>query len=348
MKIASTDLQMASSHAALQHRQTKESLRMQAGQKQANLPATTPPPPRPESTSVNLSDTGKATQSADEIIKNLDDALDNDPGLKLIRQMLEFMTGQKMNVFNASDFETSLTHTEISSASVNTASQSAGYGIAYDYSESYTEMEQTNFSASGTVKTSDGREVSFSIQISMERIYHEEKSVSLRLGDAARPVDPLVLNFNGTAAQLSDQRFSFDLNADGRIDQINGLKPGSGFLVFDRNNDGKINNGREMFGPTSGNGFSELSTLDEDKNGWIDESDSAYNKLKIWQGAENGTGKLQSLADAGVGAIALSHINTPFDIKTDDNTLLARVRSSGIFLQEHGETGTIQQIDLTV
>jgi hypothetical protein len=119
---------------------------------------------------------------------------------------------------------------------------------------SYTEAEQTTFAASGTVRTADGREIAFDLQLSMSRLYHEESSVSLRAGDAVRATDPLVLNFAGTAAQLTDQRFAFDLDADGSADQINFAGPGRGFLDFfdPRNKYGKVDNGRELFGPTSG------------------------------------------------------------------------------------------------
>jgi hypothetical protein len=348
MKIASANLQMASSHAALQHRETKESLRMWVGQQRPNFEALNQQRPRPANDSVSISDAGKSAQSADDIKKELDDAVDRDPGLNLIRQMLEFLTGEKIKVTDVADLHTSHEQSQSSTVSSSTARQSSGFGVEYSRSESYTETEQTSFAASGTVKTADGKEISFSIELSMARSYHEESSVSLRLGDAAKQVDPLILNFGGTAAQLADQRFSFDLNSDGKQEQINSLKQGSGFLVFDRNNDGKINNGHEMFGPSSGNGFSELSALDDDDNGWIDENDSAYSKLQVWQGARNGQGELQSLAAAGVGAIALSHVSTPFSIKNETNDLLAQVRNSGIFLQHNGEAGTIQHVDLTV
>jgi hypothetical protein len=43
----------------------------------------------------------------------------------------------------------------------------------------------------------------------------------------------------------------------------------------------------------------------------------------------------------------VSRIETPFDLKTNANALLGRIGSSGIFLQEDGAAGTIQQIDLT-
>ena len=181
----------------------------------------------------------------------------------------------------------------------------------------------------------------------MARQYREDSSVSLRLGDAARQVDPLVLNFSGNAAQLSDQRFAFDLDARGGQEQIASLAPGSGFLVFDRNGDGVANDGSELFGPTSGDGFSELAALDGDGNGWIDEGDAAFGQLRVWTPDASGKGELATLAAAGVGALSLTHVATPFDLKTDDNQMLGQIRSTGIFLQENGSAGTMQHVDLT-
>ena len=146
---------------------------------------------------------------------------------------------------------------------------------------------------------------------------------------------------------MTGQRFAFDLNADGQTEQINFVAPGSGFLVFDRNQDGKVNNGSELFGPTTNNGFQELAALDDDRNGWIDESDAAFDRLQVWTRDGAGTDRLQSLGEAGVGAIGLGNIATPFDIKNNANQLLGQIRSSGIVLQESGAAGTIQQIDLT-
>jgi hypothetical protein len=298
---------------------------------------------------VTISDAGKVAQSAESLEESVNAAVDADPGLNLIRSMIEFMTGRKIRLFDAQALQASMARAEQAASMAQPPSQAmaAGYGIEYDYHESYSEVEQTHFAASGLVKTADGREISFQLELSMSRSYYEESNVSLRFGDAARKTDPLVLNFSGNAAQLTDQRFAFDLNSDGRTEQINFVAPGSGFLVFDRNQDGKINNGSELFGPGSGNGFAELALLDDDKNGWIDENDAAFSKLQIWTRDGSGQDQLQSLASAQVGAIALSHISTPFDLKTNDNQLLGQIRSSGIFLQENGVAGTIQQIDLT-
>lgn len=349
MKIASANLEMASSHASLQRHEVKESLKMWVGQRRPEFAGEASRGREPAGDRVSISDAGRAAQSADSIKEAQDQAVDGDPKTMLIRSMLEYFFGKEIKLFDASELQASIEQTSVSAAASQGSAQGsgpAGYGVEYDYHESYTEIEQTRFAASGKVTTADGREFSFSLELSMSRSYHEESNVSLRLGDAARKTDPLVLNFAGTAAQLTNQRFAFDLDADGDQEQINFVAPGSGFLVFDRNQDGKINNGSELFGPSTNNGFGELAKLDDDRNGWIDENDASYNKLQLWT-RDGNQDKLQSLAAAGVGAIALSSISTPFDLKGNDNGLLGQIRSSGIFLQEGGAAGTIQQIDLT-
>lgn len=350
MKIASANLQMASSHASRQQHEVSESLKMWVGPQRPRF-AGEESRPRPAADNVSLSDAGKAASQARASDEAEDAAVNADPRLNLIRSMLEFLTGRRIKVFDASELQARTDQPAVeapaAAATGQAAAQPAGYGVEYERHESYTETEQTSFSASGTVTTADGRTISFNLQLSMSRLYHEESNVSLRLGDAARKTDPLVLNFAGTAAQLTDQRFAFDLNSDGSKEQINFLAPGSGFLAFDRNADGRINNGSELFGPTSGDGFQELAALDGDKNGWIDENDAAFKQLSVWTRNGAGQDQLQSLGTAGVGAIALNRVNTPFDLKTNANELLGQIRTSGIFLQETGTTGTIQQIDLT-
>ncbi len=354
MKIASAELQMNSSHSSLQRREISESLKMWVGPQRPDFENAGAPLNAPKRENVLLSDAGKAAAAAvntdassgTEAID--EEGMNDDPKTKLIRMMIEMLTGKAARVFDARELKGDVANVPAIGAQNNNADTPAGFGVEYDYSESYTEIEATHFSTSGTVKTSDGREINFDLQLSMSRQYQEESSVSLRLGDAVRKVDPLVLNFSGVAASLTDQRFSFDLNADGKDEKIAHLASGSAYLVFDRNKDGKINNGSEMFGPTSGNGFTELAALDDDKNGWIDENDKAFKELQLWQQNGSKNGELSSLAESGVGAIALSHISTPFDLKNQQNELLGQVRTSGIFLQENGKAGTIQQIDLTV
>lgn len=348
MKIAGAHLDMASTHASLQRHEVKESLKIWVGQRRPDFAGEASRGRGAAGDRVSISEAGRAAQSADAIKAEQEAAVDGDPKTALIRSMLEFFLGREVKVFDPSELQARIAQASASTGQgpAQSTPAAAGYGVEYDYHESYSEIEQTSFSASGTVRTADGRQLSFSLELAMSRSYYEESNVSLRVGDAARKTDPLVLNFSGTATQLSDQRFAFDLDADGDQEQINFVAPGSGFLAFDRNQDGKVNNGSELFGPSSNNGFGELAKLDDDHNGWIDESDAAYTKLQVWT-RNSGQDQLQSLTAAGVGAIALSSINTPFDLKANDNGLLGQIRSSGIFLQEDGAAGTIQQIDLT-
>ena len=61
---------------------------------------------------------------------------------------------------------------------------------------------------------------------------------------------------------------------------------------MDRNGDGKINDGSELFGTKSGDGFKDLASYDADGNGWIDENDAIFSQLKIWTKDEDGKDKL--------------------------------------------------------
>jgi hypothetical protein len=221
-----------------------------------------------------------------------------------------------------------------------------GWGVAYDYHERHYEYESTTFQAEGVIATEDGREIDFSVELGMTREFMSEHHVSLRAGDALK--DPLVINFDGTAAELTQTKFAFDIDADGSEDQISFVTPGSGFLALDENNDGTINDGSELFGALSGNGFAELAAFDDDANGWIDENDQVYNRLRIWTKDAEGGDHLVALGQQGVGAIYLGHVNTPFDIKDEDNQLQGQVKSSGLFLHEDGRVGTVQQLDLVV
>lgn len=362
MKIASAALQMNSSHSSVKKHELTESMRSWGGNRRldsrenqrADLLAVQPLP------SVQISDAGKATQSSEaSAIKNSLEAVENDPMLRLIRAMITLLTGDEVNVFKASDVgDTSLTPSAPTADLPQTTSQSQSplpqaeqqvddSGFEYSRHESYYEAEQTSFSASGVVRTTDGKEIDFSLALSMSRSYYEESSISIRQGSARKTQDPLVINFAGTAAQLSSQRFKFDLDSDGKTEDINFLAGGSGFMALDRDGDGKINNGSELFGTKSGDGFADLAALDSDNNGWIDENDSVYEQLRVWIKDASGKDLLSTLKQANVGAIALARTETPFDIKTSSNELLGQIRSSGVFLREDGSVGTVQQVDLT-
>ncbi|MDO6747451.1 hypothetical protein [Gilvimarinus sp. 1_MG-2023] len=225
--------------------------------------------------------------------------------------------------------------------------QSAQFGMIYQRTQLTQESANLQFRATGEVTTREGRTINIEAVLTMQRDYIRRESVTVRAGSAAL-IDPLVINFDGLGAQLSDQRFAFDLDNNGTREQIASLHAGSGYLALDRNQDGKINHGGELFGPSSGQGFRELAEFDADANGFIDEGDAIYDKLRIWRRFDDGTEQLMALGQAGVGAIYLGHVTSPFSLKGTDNQTLGEVASTSIYLREDGSVGAVQQVNLAV
>lgn len=218
------------------------------------------------------------------------------------------------------------------------------YGITETYYHS--ETETTSFHTTGVAKTADGREISFGLSLEMSRSFTEYYEESRTLGVRSY-ADPLVINLDGNIAELSDQKFYFDLDCDGEKEEISSLKAGSGYLALDLNQDGVINDGNELFGTKSGSGFADLAKYDGDGNGWIDENDEIWDKLLIWTKDEQGKDKLYRLSEAGVGAICLQNAGTEFSLNSmTDNQHNGVIRKTGIFLYENGGVGTVQHLDL--
>ncbi|MBQ8665647.1 MAG: hypothetical protein IJ526_02140, partial [Lachnospiraceae bacterium] len=149
-------------------------------------------------------------------------------------------------------------------------------------------------------------------------------------------------------ADVRDQTFRFDLDADGKEDEISMLGKGSGFLALDKDGNGKIDDGSELFGTKSGDGFGELREYDSDGNGWIDENDEIFSKLKVWCKDENGNDVLMDLKEADIGAIYLGEQQTEFTLGGTDGYRDGVIRSTGVFLRESGGAGTIQHVDLSM
>ncbi len=209
----------------------------------------------------------------------------------------------------------------------------------------HTEEEKTAFSAQGIAQTDDGREIKFNVNLNMSRKFTQQ--IGATHMQPIELIDPLVINVGDGVTEISDQTFTFDLDADGKEEQIHTLKPGAGFLAYDRNGDGVINDGTELFGAKSGDGFTELSEYDSDMDGWIDEDDEIYEKLLVWCKGEDGKDTLMSLKEADVGAIYLEHADTQFTSQGSDFAVNAQFRQSGIFLREStGDVSMIHQIDM--
>lgn len=216
----------------------------------------------------------------------------------------------------------------------------------YEYTEiAYTETESVSFDTQGTVKTADGREINVNLSIAMSRSFSAKVSQYTQVENLSL-IDPLVINFDNAPADLTDMKFFFDLDSDGQKEEISKLSEHSGWLALDKNNDGIINDGSELFGTSSGDGYKDLAAYDTDKNGWIDENDEIFDNLKIWVKDNLGNDELFSLKDKGIGAIYLGSSDTDFKLADESNSANGFIRKTGIFLYENGDVGTTQHVDL--
>ncbi|MBR5336581.1 MAG: hypothetical protein IK152_01210 [Lachnospiraceae bacterium] len=209
----------------------------------------------------------------------------------------------------------------------------------------YYEEEMTSFSAQGKVCTEDGQIIDFNIELTMTRSFMQTTRTSLP-GLMGAFMDPLMINTDASISRMADQKFLFDLDCDGTEEWISMPSAGSGFLALDLNGDGRIGDGSELFGTKSGDGFADLAEYDSDGNGWIDENDDIFDKLKVWYKDESGKDVLMDLKEADIGAIYLGSQATDFSLMGSDFSKDAMIRSTGFFLRESGGTGTIQDVDL--
>jgi len=207
------------------------------------------------------------------------------------------------------------------------------------------ESETITYQAQGVVKTADGRVINIDVNMHMSRQFVSYMNIST---ESTRLVDPLVINYGGTAASLMGEKFLFDLTMDGNLDSISLLGEGNGFLAIDKNGDRKINDGSQLFGPSTGCGFDELRKYDTDGNGWIDANDEIFDKLVVWRRDKDGNDIVYTLKELGIGAIFLGDISTEFSFKGDNNETLGVMRSTSFFLKNCGNAGTLSHVDLAL
>ncbi|MSP87813.1 MAG: hypothetical protein EXQ92_03220 [Alphaproteobacteria bacterium] len=118
--------------------------------------------------------------------------------------------------------------------------------------------------------------------------------------------DPLVLDLsgNGLATTGIDDGRDFDIDGDGRSDRTAWIRGDDAFLALDRDGNGRIDNGNELFGTASGNGFADLAALDDNADGVVDANDKAFAALVLLHADDRQT----RLDEAGIARIRLDLI----------------------------------------
>lgn len=142
--------------------------------------------------------------------------------------------------------------------------------------------------------------------------------------------DPLTLDLDGdgieTLASNGHKGALFDHSNDGIRTATGWINKDDGLLVYDRNGDGVVNNGGELFGDNTllknseraANGYQALAELDENSDGKVDAADSAFAKLRVWrdlnQDGISQEGELLTLNEAKVKALNLANKNADRDL----------------------------------
>ena len=141
-------------------------------------------------------------------------------------------------------------------------------------------------------------------------------------GGAERLASPLILDLDGDGVEtiaLGSAGINFDHDGNGFAESTGWVGGDDGLLVFDRNGNGSIDNGSELFGnntalssgQAAANGFAALADFDSNADGIISAADANFSLLRVWKdGNGNGiadSGELLTLGQAGVESINLAY-----------------------------------------
>lgn len=177
-------------------------------------------------------------------------------------------------------------------------------------------------------------------------------------GNATTPRrDPLLLDLDGDGIEttaVSSTGVHFDLDANGFSEAAGWGAPDDGILARDLNDNGIIDDGREIFGDRTllkngtiaTNGFQALTDLDDNADGKVDSSDAAFSSLRVWRDVNNDgvtdTGELVTLESLSITSISTA--STTVNVTDGAGNTLG---SSGTYLKNDGTTGQVGNFTLT-
>jgi VCBS repeat-containing protein len=166
--------------------------------------------------------------------------------------------------------------------------------------------------------------------------------------------DPLTLDLDGDGLETvgTSAGIQFDHDGDGTKTGTGWIKPDDGFLVLDRNSNGTIDNGTELFGDstplyaggTAADGFAALAQEDTNHDGKVSALDLRWNQLRVWQDAnQNGiseAGELKTLASLGITSINVAATENAQVL--DNGNQLADL---GSYTKSDGTAGSVGQVN---
>jgi Ca2+-binding RTX toxin-like protein len=167
-------------------------------------------------------------------------------------------------------------------------------------------------------------------------------------GGAEALICPLMIDLDGGGIQTTslEQGVHFDHDSSGFAEKTGWIAGNDGFLVWDKNDDGKISNGNELFGEFTylstgqwaNNGYKVLQDMDENQDGKVDASDIDWSHIKIWVDQNhNGisdAGELHSLGEYSIASISTSYTYDPDAVDANGN----RPEMTGQYTTSDGQT----------
>jgi hypothetical protein len=280
--------------------------------------------------------------------------------IKLLEKLLEGLTGKKFKFkyYALKDFEKALAGKDMPIQRLNSLTSavikqppseqpaSVGWGVHFQQETTQYQKETVDFNSKGSVQTADGRSIDFQLNYHFSQEFWSSTKIDFKAGDAL--IDPLVIRLDEAPMQFSDKPIVFDLDIDGTKEAFKIPINNAGLLFLDQNGNHIADDGSELFGPQTGHGFDELKALDTDQNGWIDESDSNFNDLRIWIRSSDGSDQFLGLLEAGVGALFVSSVNTQTNLYAQNASQVGQMKMSGLYLKENGQPGLIHELDFKV
>ncbi|MCU4479508.1 hypothetical protein CAT59_06500 [Acinetobacter pittii] len=153
--------------------------------------------------------------------------------------------------------------------------------------------------------------------------------------------DPVVLDLDGDGIEtIAANKWAgvlFDHDNDGIRTSTGWVGSDDGILVLDRNGDGVINDGSELFGDSvtlkdgsqASNGYAALAEFDSNGDGKVNAEDTNFEQLKVWrdlnQDGVSQTNELFGLTELGIQSLNLNHTNT--DTALGNDNILAQTGS---------------------
>ncbi|MDD5297126.1 MAG: calcium-binding protein [Rhodocyclaceae bacterium] len=178
-------------------------------------------------------------------------------------------------------------------------------------------------------------------------------SLQTKFGTAEITKSPLVLDLDGDGVETISKSagIHFDQDKNGFAETSGWVGKDDGLLVWDRNGNGAIDDGSELFGNNTvlasgvkaANGFQALAELDTNKDGKVDAKDTAYASLRVWKDTnQNGitdAGELLTLAQAGVKSL-----NTGYTAQSVTDAQGNQHLQAGSFTKTDGTTSKVDDV----